>query len=67
MLARLRSLDPSGADTRHYTAVVAFMRGDFQGAVREGEATVALDPKHARARNLVGAARASLGDLVRGP
>jgi spermidine synthase len=62
-LARLRSLDPSGADTRHYTAVVAFMRGDFQGAVREGEATVALDPKHAKARNLVGAARASLGDL----
>ena len=43
--------------------IVAFMRGDFHGAAREGEATVSLDPKHARARNLVGAARASLGDL----
>ena len=61
-LDRLRALDPSGPETRYYSGVVAFMRGDLRAAVQEGEATLALDARHARAHNLVGAARASLGD-----
>lgn len=62
-LDRLRALDPSGTETRYYSGVVAFMRGDLNAAVQEGEATLSLDPRHARAHNLVGAARASLGDV----
>ena len=40
----------------------AFLNGSFQSAARDGEAALAIDPRHARARNLVGAARARLGD-----
>jgi Flp pilus assembly protein TadD len=62
VLELLRRLDPSGSETRYYTGVVAFLRGDLNTAVREGEAAVSLDRAHAKALNLIGAARASLGD-----
>jgi spermidine synthase len=62
-LDRLRALDPSGPETRYYSGVIAFMRGDLRRAVEEGEAALSLDARHARAHNLVGAARASLGDV----
>jgi spermidine synthase len=64
VLDDLRRLDPAGSETRYYTAVVAFMRGDLSTAAREGEAVLSMDQRHARAHNLLGAARASLGDAA---
>lgn len=60
VVARLRAEAPSLADTRYYTAMLAYLQQRPDIAAREASAALAADPRHARAANILGAALASL-------
>jgi tetratricopeptide (TPR) repeat protein len=55
---------PNSWAARYYTATAAFLRGDLPQAAAEGQRAAALRDADGRASNLVGAARASLGDAA---
>lgn len=65
VVARLRQDAPDAAATRYYAATLAYLQGQPAVAAREAEAALAVEPGHARARNLLGAALASLGQRDR--
>jgi Flp pilus assembly protein TadD len=55
---------PGSWAAAYYDATLAFLRDAYEEAARRGEQAAAVDPRDARALNLVGAARASLGDTA---
>jgi tetratricopeptide (TPR) repeat protein len=63
-VAELTRRTPNGWAAAYYAATVAFLRGDFAGAAALGERAAGLQASDGRALNLVGAARASLGDVA---
>ncbi|MCC7034268.1 MAG: fused MFS/spermidine synthase [Acidobacteria bacterium] len=65
VVARLRIEAPYSAATRYYAATLAYLHQEPEVAVREAEAALALDPAHARAQNILGAALAGLGQRER--
>ncbi|MCC7180433.1 MAG: fused MFS/spermidine synthase [Acidobacteria bacterium] len=65
VVARLRIESPYSAVTRYYAATLAYLQQRPEVAVREAEAALALDPSHARAQNILGAALAGLGQRDR--
>ncbi|MGE3887383.1 MAG: fused MFS/spermidine synthase [Vicinamibacterales bacterium] len=65
VVARLRLEAPYSAVTRYYAATLAFLQQRPEVAIREAEAALALDPTHARAQNILGAALAGLGQRDR--
>jgi tetratricopeptide (TPR) repeat protein len=65
VVARLQSLAPATSTTKYYAASLAFIRQRPDLAVRDAEASVQADPSNAKARNLLGAALASLGQRDR--
>jgi len=64
-VARLRAEALDRASTRYYSATLAFMQQRPDIAVREAEAALAIEPRHALAHNVLGAALASLGQRDR--
>ncbi len=60
---RLQTVAPNGAETSYYGATLALMSQRAEEAIRLAERAVAVDPRHARAHNLLGAALASLGKV----
>jgi spermidine synthase len=56
---------PNSAATLYYGAVLRFLTGRIAEAASLGERVVALEPAHARAHNLLGAAYARTGQLDR--
>jgi spermidine synthase len=65
VVGELERAAPKSAATLYYGAVLHFLRNRFADAASLGERVVALDPAHARAHNLLGAAYARLGQLDR--
>jgi protein O-GlcNAc transferase len=62
--AVVRRLEPwsgMGAAPHYYAAALQFLRGRFDEALGALRHAIALDPRHAAARNLLGAIQASLG------
>jgi spermidine synthase len=55
---------PESWAARYYAATTAFLRGDLAEAASQGERAASLRQSDGRASNLVGAARASLGDAA---
>jgi spermidine synthase len=60
VVARLRGERPSLADTRYYSAMLAYLQQRPDIAAREASAALAADARHARAANILGASLASL-------
>lgn len=65
VVARLRKDAPTSEATHYFTASLLFMQGRPDLAVPEAESAIRKNPGHARAQNLLGAALATMGDLVR--
>lgn len=65
VVARLRVQAPASASAHYYSAALAYLQQRPDVAIREAEAALAVDPAHARARNLLGAALAGLGERDR--
>ncbi len=61
VVARLLAQAPSDPRAHYYAATLFFLQNRPDQAVREARATVALDPAHAKAHNLIGASLASMG------
>jgi spermidine synthase len=61
VVARLRAEAPGSEAARYYTATLLFLQERPDLAASEARAIVAMNPGHARAQNLLGAALASLG------
>jgi spermidine synthase len=61
VIARLRAISPGTEGTHYYSAALLFMEQRFDLAAAEARRAVALNPRHARAQNLLGAALASIG------
>ena len=59
--ARLLVEAPSDPWAHYYASTLAFLQDRPDQALREARATVALDPGHAKAHNLIGACLAGLG------
>jgi Flp pilus assembly protein TadD len=53
---------PKRADGRYYYAASLFLRGRPADAAQEARRVLAMDPRHAKAQNLLGAACAMSGD-----
>ncbi len=65
VVARLKMVAPSSASTHYYAAALGFLQGRMDVAIREAETALAADPSHARARNILGAALAGVGQRDR--
>lgn len=65
VVARLRADAPREAATHYYSASLAFLQNRPEAAIRDAETALVLDPRHARARNLLGATLAGLGQYDR--
>jgi spermidine synthase len=65
VVARLRIDAPERATTHYYAAALAFLQQRPDQAVRDAEAALRIEPGHARARNILGAALAGLGQRDR--
>jgi spermidine synthase len=61
VVARLRAISPDTDATHYYSAALLFMEQRLDLSAAEAQRTIALNPHHARAHNLLGAALASLG------
>ena len=61
VVARLRSVAPATEAAHYYSAALLFMEQRLDLAANEARRTIALNPSHARAQNLLGAALASSG------
>jgi spermidine synthase len=61
-VARLRTDALGRASTHYYSAALAYMQQRPDIAIREAEAALAIDPGHARAQNVLGAAFAGMGE-----
>jgi Flp pilus assembly protein TadD len=57
----LREAAPSGAPTRYYEAVLAFLKNDAAGALRHAQEAIAADAKYGAAYDMAGAAHTKLG------
>ena len=64
-VARLRAEALGRASTHYYSAALAYLQQRPDIAIREAEAALAIDPGHARAQNVLGAALAGLGERDR--
>jgi spermidine synthase len=64
-VARLRTDALGRASTHYYSAALAYMQQRPDVAIREAEAALAIDPGHARAQNVLGAALAGIGERDR--
>jgi spermidine synthase len=64
-VARLRAQALDRASTHYYSATLAYMQQQPDIAIREAEAALAIDPRHGRAQNVLGAALAGLGQRDR--
>jgi spermidine synthase len=60
-VARLRAEALDRASTHYYSAALAYMQQRPDIAIREAEAALAIDPRYARAQNVLGAALAGVG------
>jgi spermidine synthase len=61
VVARLRTVAPGTEASHYYSASLLFMEQRHALAATEARRAIALNPSHARAHNLLGAALASLG------
>ena len=61
VVARLRAVAPASEAAHYYSAALLFMEQRIDLALSEAQQVVAVNPRHARAQNLVGASLASLG------
>jgi Flp pilus assembly protein TadD len=61
VVARLRTVAPESEAAHYYSATLLFMEQRLELAAAEARRTIAINPSHARAHNLLGAALASLG------
>ena len=61
IVARLRAVAPSSESAHYYSAALLFMEQRLDLAIHEARRTIAINPEHARAHNLLGAALASAG------
>ncbi|MEZ5285306.1 MAG: fused MFS/spermidine synthase [Vicinamibacterales bacterium] len=61
VVARMRVEAPGSAATHYYAAALAFLEQRPDLAMQEARAALAIDPAHARAHNLLGAALAGVG------
>jgi Flp pilus assembly protein TadD len=61
VVARLRAVAPASEAAHYYSAALLFMEQRIDLARSEAQQVVALNPRHARAQNLLGASLASLG------
>ena len=61
MVARLRAVAPNAEATYYYSAALLFMEQRVDLALAEAQRVLAVNPLHARAHNLAGAALGSLG------
>lgn len=55
---------PERAGSHYYAAAAQFMQGQMYGALDAAERALAIDPRYARAQNLVGAIKATRGDVA---
>jgi spermidine synthase len=62
VVARLKADAPGTATTHYYAAALAFLQQRPQQAIHDAEAALRIEPDHARARNILGAALAGLGE-----
>jgi spermidine synthase len=65
VVARLRAVAPASEASHYYSAALLFMEQRIDLALSEAQQVVALNPRHARAQNLVGASLATLGQSDR--
>jgi len=65
VVARLRVESPRSASTHYYAATLAYLQQRPDVAIREAEAALAADARHAKAQNILGAAFAGLGQRDR--
>ncbi|HXG89275.1 MAG TPA: fused MFS/spermidine synthase [Vicinamibacterales bacterium] len=61
VVARLRLEAPSSEAAHYYSAALLFMENRTPLALTEARRVIALNPRHAKAHNLIGACLASLG------
>jgi spermidine synthase len=64
-VARLRAEALNRASTRYYSATLAYMQQRPDLAVHEAEAAISIQPDHALAHNVLGAALAGMGQRDR--
>lgn len=55
---------PERAGSHYYAAALQFMQGQMYGALDAAQRALAIDPRYARAQNLVGAIKATRGDVA---
>jgi Flp pilus assembly protein TadD len=65
VVARLRPGPLNRASTRYYSATLAYMQQRPDIAVHEAEAAISIQPDHALAHNVLGAALAGMGQRDR--
>ncbi len=61
VVARLRAVAPAADATRYYGATLHFLEGRTDLAINEARALTLVNPTHAKAQNLLGAALATAG------
>jgi tetratricopeptide (TPR) repeat protein len=65
VVVRLRAEAPASEAAHYYAAALLFMEGRLDLALAEAQRAVALNPRHAKAQNLIGASLASMGQRDR--
>jgi spermidine synthase len=65
VVSRLMVEAPASAATHYYAAALSFLQQRPEEAIRRAQAALAIEPSHARAQNILGAALAGVGQRDR--
>ena len=61
LVMRMQQTSPEREETWYYAAMVSFLDGNMEEAIARAQRVIQLNPRHAPAHNLIGAASATLG------
>lgn len=61
LVTRMQETHPEREETLYYAALASFLDGNLPDAIARAQQVTDVDPRHAAAHNLVGAANATLG------
>ena len=61
LVTRMQETHPEREETLYYAALASFLGGDLPDAIARAQQVTQVNPRHAAAHNLVGAANATLG------
>ncbi len=61
LVTRMQETRPEREETLYYAALASFLGGDLPDAIARAQQVTQVNPRHAAAHNLVGAANATLG------